>query len=200
MGDRVLRLLAVFGALAALGVSAGDAIAQDRFAPLDQPGPALTPTPAQLSAALNCEPSVRDARVEPVLLSPGTGTMASENFGWNWEPALEKLGISWCAYTPPNETLGRIDISGEYLVYAIRKTYKLAGRQIAIIGHSQGGMSMRWALRFRTGNDGRASITLAFGKAGRRHVIATATEYNAGTAIVVVRRPRHRRRVMIAAG
>ena len=30
----------------------------------------------------------------------------------------------------------------------IRTEYALAGRQIAIIGHSQGGMSMRWALRF----------------------------------------------------
>jgi hypothetical protein len=33
-------------------------------------------------------------------------------------------------------------------VSAIRSEYALAGRPIAIIGHSQGGMSMRWALRF----------------------------------------------------
>jgi hypothetical protein len=58
------------------------------------------------------------------------------------------LWIPWCAYTPPHETLGPIDLSGEYLVYAIRTMYKLAGRKIAILGHSQGGMSMRWALRF----------------------------------------------------
>ena len=48
----------------------------------------------------------------------------------------------------PDQTLGPIDISGEYLVHAIRTEYALAGRQIAIIGHSHGGMSMRWALRF----------------------------------------------------
>jgi hypothetical protein len=58
------------------------------------------------------------------------------------------LGIPWCAYTAPNQTLNRIDVSGEHLVYAIRTMYRLAGRRIAIIGHSQGGMSMRWALRF----------------------------------------------------
>jgi hypothetical protein len=58
------------------------------------------------------------------------------------------LGIPWCAYTAPNQTLNRIDVSGEYLVHAIRTMARLAGRRIAIIGHSQGGMSMRWALRF----------------------------------------------------
>ena len=131
-----------------LAVCAATAVAQPPFAPLDQPGPALSPTAAQLKASLYCEPGVTNARVEPVLLNPGTSTTPTENFGWNWEPALDKLGIPWCAYTAPNQTLNRIDVSGEYLVNAIRTMYKLAGRQIAIIGHSQGGMSMRWALRF----------------------------------------------------
>lgn len=118
------------------------------YAPVNEPGPALSPTPAQLRASLYCESSVKDAKVEPVLLNPGTSTTPSENFSWNWEPALEMLGIPWCAYTAPNQTLNRIDVSGEYLVHAIRTMYALAGRRIAIIGHSQGGMSMRWALRF----------------------------------------------------
>jgi pimeloyl-ACP methyl ester carboxylesterase len=141
---RLLCALAVVGVLAAWP---GAALARS-FAPLDQPGPALSPSAAQLRASLYCEPSVRNARVEPVLLNPGTSTTPTENFGWNWEPALEMLGIPWCAYTAPNQALNRIDVSGEYLVYAIRTMYKLAGRRIAIIGHSQGGMSMRWALRF----------------------------------------------------
>ena len=138
----------MFVALAGVGTLAHAAVAKGQFAPLDQPGPALSPTVAQLSAALQCEPSVRDASVEPVLLNPGTATTPTENFGWNWEPALGMLGIPRCGYTAPEQTLGRIDVSGEYLVYAIRTTYALAGRKIAIIGHSQGGMSMRWALRF----------------------------------------------------
>ena len=135
-------------------LSAGSATAvasPSQYAPLNRPGPALTPTPAQLKASLSCEPGVAHAKVEPVLLNPGTATTPTENFGWNWEPALEQLGIPWCAYTAPNQTLNRIDVSGEYLVYAIRTMYKLAGRKIAIIGHSQGGMSMRWALRFWPG-------------------------------------------------
>jgi pimeloyl-ACP methyl ester carboxylesterase len=131
-----------------LAAPATAAAAQPSYAPLNQPGPALTPSAAQLNASLSCESSVRDAKVEPVLLNPGTSTTPTENFGWNWEPALQMLGIPYCAYTAPDQTLGPIDISGEYLVHAIRTEYALAGRQIAIIGHSQGGMSMRWALRF----------------------------------------------------
>ncbi|MHB8692653.1 MAG: esterase/lipase family protein [Solirubrobacteraceae bacterium] len=142
------KLLAVLVFLAMPLICGGAVAAQAPFAPLDQPGPALTPTAAQLRASLYCEPGVNQAKVEPVLLNPGTSTTPTENFGWNWEPALQMLRIPWCAYTAPNQTLNRIDISGEYLVYAIRTMYKLAGRQIAIIGHSQGGMSMRWALRF----------------------------------------------------
>ncbi|MDQ6606375.1 MAG: GPI inositol-deacylase, partial [Actinomycetota bacterium] len=60
----------------------------------------------------------------------------------------DQLGISWCAYTAPHSTLDNIETSGEYLVYAIRTMHALAGRRIAVMGHSQGGMSMRWALRF----------------------------------------------------
>jgi pimeloyl-ACP methyl ester carboxylesterase len=159
--------LALFVVVALALVGGADAAAQRPFAPLDQPGPALSPTAAQLRASLFCEPGVKDATVEPVLLNPGTSTTPTENFGWNWEPALEKLGIPWCAYTAPNQTLNRIDISGEYLVYAIRTMYQLAGRQIAIIGHSQGGMSMRWALRFWP--DTRAMVADVVGLEASNH-------------------------------
>ena len=149
MGGRTRTpLLAWLIALGLCLVVPATAAAQPPYAPLNQPGPALTPSAAQLKASLVCEPSVKNAKVEPVLLNPGTSTTATENFGWNWEPALQKLGIPYCAYNPPEQALGPIDVSGEYLVYAIRTEYALAGRQIAIIGHSQGGMSMRWALRF----------------------------------------------------
>jgi pimeloyl-ACP methyl ester carboxylesterase len=141
-------LLSLLVTVAAFGAFSDAALAHAPYAGVNQPGPALSPTAAQLNSSLQCEPSVRGARVEPVLLNPGTSTTPTETFGWNWEPALEMLGIPWCAYTAPNETLNRIDVSGEYLVHAIRTMHKLAGRKIAIIGHSQGGMSMRWALRF----------------------------------------------------
>jgi hypothetical protein len=110
---------------------------------------------------------VRNANVEPVLLNPATGVTPDENYSWNWEPALDKLGIPWCAYTAPYHTLGDIETSGEYLVHAIRTVYALAHRKIAIMGHSQGGMSMRWPLRFWP--DTRAMVDDVIGFSGSNH-------------------------------
>jgi hypothetical protein len=151
----------------ACAAAPASAAAAKRYAPLNQPGPPLSVPPGELTASLYCEASVRDAHVEPVLLSPGTGATPAENYSWNWEPALTKLRIPWCAYTAPHRTLGDIATSGEYLVYAIRTMYALAHRPIAIIGHSQGGMSMRWALRFWP--DTREMVEDVIGLAATNH-------------------------------
>ncbi len=147
--------------------AAAPASAHPPYAPLDQPGPPLSVPLAKLKAALKCEPGVSNAKVEPVLLNPATGVTAQQNFSWNWEPALQKLGIPWCAYTAPHHTLGNIETSGEYLVYAIRTMYRMAHRRIAVMGHSQGGMSMRWALRFWP--DTRHMVEDVIGFAGSNH-------------------------------
>jgi hypothetical protein len=137
------------------------------YAPLDQPGPPLSVPLSQLRASVSCEASVNNARVEPVLLNPATGVTAAQNYSWNWEPALDQLGIPWCAYTAPHSTLDDIQVSGEYLVYAIRTMYAMAHRPIAIMGHSQGGMSMRWPLRFWP--DTRAMVDDVIGFSGSNH-------------------------------
>lgn len=163
-GTVAAAVISVF--LAALAFPAA-AAAHRPYAPLDQPGPPLSVPLSKLKAALKCEAGVRDAKVEPVLLSPATGVTAKENYSWNWEPALSKLGIPGCAYTAPHNTLGNIETSGEYLVYAIRTVYRMAHRRIAVIGHSQGGMSMRWALRFWP--DTRHMVQDVIGFAGSNH-------------------------------
>jgi pimeloyl-ACP methyl ester carboxylesterase len=164
-----VRRLAGFiaGCAAALLVLAAPALAQPSYAPLDQPGPPLSVPIAKLKAALQCEPGVTHAKVEPVLLNPATGVTAEQNYSWNWEPALDKLGIPWCTYTAPHSTLDNIETSGEYLVYAIRTMHALADRRIAIMGHSQGGMSMRWALRFWP--DTRPMVDDVIGFSGSNH-------------------------------
>ena len=118
------------------------------YAPLDRPGPALTPSDDDLAASLTCTDSVEDATKDPVLLSPGTATTAAESFAWNWEPALDQLEIPWCAIDLPQQALGPIDVAGEYIVHAIRYMHEISGRKVDILGWSQGGMSMRWSLRF----------------------------------------------------
>jgi hypothetical protein len=162
------RTVAIAAALClAMLSSATAAVAKRPYAPLNRPGPALSVPKSKLKAALKCQRSVRNAKVEPVLLNPATGVTAKENFSWNWEPALNKLHIPWCAYTAPFHTLGNIETSGEYLVYAIRTVHQMAHRKIAILGHSQGGMSMRWALRFWP--DTRSMVADVIGIDGSNH-------------------------------
>jgi hypothetical protein len=176
--DRSVRLAGdarAFGGLAGLAAAvvallvapAFAGAAQGDYAPLDQPGPPLSVPNASLEASLQCSPGVSNASREPVLLNPATGVTPEQNYSWNWEPALNSLGIPWCAYTAPQHTLGDIQDSGEYLVYNIRKMYAMAGRRIAVLGHSQGGMSMRWPLRFWP--DTRAMVDDVIGFAPSNH-------------------------------
>jgi hypothetical protein len=118
------------------------------FAPPDTPGPALSVSPAQLAAALECSSGVAGATRAPVLLVQGTGARARDNWSWTYEPALNRRGIAWCAVDLPDQATSDVQRAGEYVVAAIRFMHEKAGRKVSIIGHSQGGMVPRWALRF----------------------------------------------------
>src|SRR3954453_7047846 len=118
------------------------------YAPLDRPGPALSVPTSVLKGALHCSGDLRHSRLEPVLLSPGTSATPEQNFSWNYERAFTAQKRPWCDLTMPHHTLGDIQVAGEYLVYGIRAMHRMAGRRIAVLGQSQGGMSMRWSLRF----------------------------------------------------
>jgi hypothetical protein len=118
------------------------------YAPPDQPGPPLSVPQGDLDASLSCSGNLSAASRGPVLLVPGTAYSPRSDFSWNWEPALTKLGIPWCAVALPGNGMGDIQTAAEYVVNAIRTMYGRAGHRIAIIGHSQGGMVPRWAFRF----------------------------------------------------
>lgn len=143
------------------------ASASSTYAPLDRPGPRLSVSSAALKAALTCSGDFRGSTLEPVLLSPATGVTAAENYSWNYERAFTAQKRPWCALTMPYHTLGDIQTAGEYLVYGIRTMHAKAGRKIAVLGHSQGGMSMRWALRFWP--DTRPMVDDIIGMAGTNH-------------------------------
>jgi hypothetical protein len=164
---RVLRL-ALTAALALGALSVGHAgAAASSYAPLDRPGPRLSVPTATLRAALHCSGDFRHGRLEPVLLSPGTSATPKQNFSWNYERAFTLQHRPWCDLTMPYHTLGDIQVAGEYLVYGIRTMHAMAGRRIAVLGHSQGGMSMRWALRFWP--DTRALVDDIIGMAPTNH-------------------------------
>ncbi len=157
--------LAIAAAALALVVPAS-AQAVD-YAPVDQPGPPLTVPQDKLDASLACAGNPASGTHEPVLLVPGTTVNPHADFSWNWEPALDRLGIPWCSVELPGNSMDDIQVAGEYVVNAIRTLYSRAGRKIAVVGHSQGGMVPRWALRFWP--DTRAMVDDQIGLAPSNH-------------------------------
>jgi pimeloyl-ACP methyl ester carboxylesterase len=132
------------------------------YAPIDQPGPALSVAQGQLDSSLQCTSDLASAGKTAVLLVHGTGSNPPHNFGWNWEPALDQLGIPWCTVALPGNGMLDVQDAGEYVVNAIRSMYAATGRRISIIGHSQGGMLPRWALRFWPDTRGMVDDDIGF--------------------------------------
>lgn len=122
--------------------------AERRFAPVNRPGPPLTVPEGKLRRAFSCSSNLGQTPHQPVLLVPGTTVTPEEHFGWNYMPAFDHVGRPYCAITTPKHAMEDMQISAEYVVYAIRNMYRRAGRKIAILGGSQGGSLPRWALRF----------------------------------------------------
>ncbi len=140
------------------------------FAPLDRPGPAPVASEADLKASLACTANLDDATKTPVLLVPATTVNSRENFGWNYMPYFRQLGIPYCTTDLPGDraqNMGDIQLRGDYIAYAIRQMFARSHRRIAILGHSQGGMVMRWALRFWP--DTREMVDDVVGMAGTNH-------------------------------
>jgi hypothetical protein len=165
---RAVAVIAVLVGCCAAGAPAQ--AADGPYAPVDRPGPALTVPEAQLRASLSCTDGVRGAARAPVLLLGATTVTTTENYSWNWEPALTAAGIPFCTSDQPGalgQNMGDMQDRAEYIVYAIRRMHELAGRRIAIVGHSQGGMVMRWPLRFWP--DTRAMVEDVIGMAATNH-------------------------------
>ncbi|HEX7739103.1 MAG TPA: lipase, partial [Marmoricola sp.] len=162
-----IRLLALVAALAITLPVAPATAAGSRYAPLDRPGPALHVSVKTFKKALLCHGPYVANHKEPVLLIPATGVTPKQNYSWNYERAFTKQKRPWCTITMPQHTLGDIQRVGEYIVRGIRTLHRRTHRKIAVMGHSQGGMSMRWALRFWPGT--RTLVTDVIGMAGSNH-------------------------------
>jgi triacylglycerol esterase/lipase EstA (alpha/beta hydrolase family) len=154
-------------AIALLAPASASAIT---YAPPNQPGPPLSVPQQQLDSALTCKGNL--ASRTPVLLVHGTAENPQTEFTWNWEPALDALGIPWCTVALPQNGTGDIQTAAEYVVNAIRTVHARAGRRIDVVGHSQGGMLPRWVLRFWP--DTRAMIDDLVGLSPSNHGTFTA--------------------------
>ncbi len=141
---------AALGLLLCVGLTAvpTTAVAAARpFAPVNAPGPQLTVPQADLAAAVRCTPNATRADRAVALFVPPTA-LDTGVFAWNWFPALDALDHPYCSVTLPGYALGDIQVSSEYVVHAIRHVHRISGRDIAVVGYSQGGLEPRFAMRF----------------------------------------------------
>ncbi|MBO0843191.1 MAG: lipase, partial [Nocardioides sp.] len=162
----LVALLAAVAATITASPASPAAAATDPYAPVTRPGPALSVSAATVRAATVCHGDPHKGG-EPVLLNPATSVTPEQDYSWTYEKAFTAQGRYWCAVTMPYHTEGDIQTAAEYLVSAIRTMHAATGRRIAVMGHSQGGMSMRWALRFWPGL--RPMVDDVIGMAGSNH-------------------------------
>ncbi|MGH8453142.1 MAG: esterase/lipase family protein [Nevskiales bacterium] len=99
---------------------------------------------AEAAIAMPPEPDGRP----PVLLVHGTDSATDESWSTTYVPALTAAGFAVFTINLPDRALADIQVSAEYVVYAVRRIAGMTGRKLAIIGHSQGGLEPRWALRW----------------------------------------------------
>jgi pimeloyl-ACP methyl ester carboxylesterase len=132
-----LGALAVVALLAPRPVAAGPA----------GDGPALSVPQAQLAASLSC-PAEFSPWLDPVLLVHGTATNSRDSWSQNYSHVLPARGFSVCTVDLPDRALDDIQVSTEYVVNAVRTIAAASGRRVDVIGHSQGTLEMRWALRW----------------------------------------------------
>jgi len=150
-------VLVTAAALAALTGSVTTASAADG-------GPTLQVPQDALERSLDCTGDL--AGPEPVLLIPGT-TQAPAEFSWNYARAFERAGRPFCTVELPEHGMGDIQVAAEYVVSAVRTVSERAGRPIDVVGHSQGGMITRWAVKYWP--DTRADIDDLVGLAPSNH-------------------------------
>ncbi|HEX3706532.1 MAG TPA: lipase [Mycobacteriales bacterium] len=137
------------------------------YSPLNRPGPALDVPASLLAKSLQCSPNLRTSSHEPILLVPGTTVTPAVEYSWTYERAFNQLNLPWCAVTLPASAMSDIQTAGEYVVHAIRTMHADTHKLVQIVGHSQGGMVPRWALRFWP--DTRAMVDDMIGMAPSNH-------------------------------
>lgn len=114
-----------------------------------EPGRARYSVPLKkLDEALNCR-SLRESRVaQPVLLVHGTFADDEVNWSWNYWKTLFNDGFDVCWVKLPRAAMGDAQISAEYVARSIEVMHKIYGGKVDVIGHSQGGIVQRWAIKW----------------------------------------------------
>jgi hypothetical protein len=129
-------------------------------------GPKLTVPQAELEAAFKCPIDPTNATTTPVMFVTGTGATGDQGYLIG-QQAFEASGHPVCYMNFPDSTTADIQVSVEYLVYGLRKEFQMAGRKVAVIGISQGGLLPRFALTYWP--DLRRKVGDVLSAAGTQH-------------------------------
>jgi hypothetical protein len=163
----MIRRLAASPARAVLSAVAALAAASFALAsPAAASGPKLTVPQAELEAAFKCPIDPTNATTTPVMFVTGTGATGDQGYLIG-QQAFEASGHPVCYVNFPDSTTADIQISVEYLVYGLRKEFQMAGRKVAVIGISQGGLLPRFALTYWP--DLRRKVGDVLSAAGTQH-------------------------------
>lgn len=139
---RTVARMAALAVVVALGLGGSMATA---WAADD--GPELQVPEQELAQSLRCHGDLAGSGRPPVLLIPGT-TLDPQEFSWNYARAFAADGRPFCTVALPGHGMGDIPTAAEYVVHAIRTMSERANDPVDVVGHSQGGMITRWALKF----------------------------------------------------
>jgi hypothetical protein len=165
---RLKAAAATLVALCALvALAAPFASARPAKKPRHYPEPALTVPTAEMEAAFHCHGEVGPSSPQPLMFVTGTGASGEQGYLIG-RGAFEATGHPVCDVDFPDFTTADIQVSVQYLVYAIRREWAMGGkRPIAIFGISQGGLLPRFALTYWP--DLRRKVSDVLAAAGTQH-------------------------------
>lgn len=109
--------------------------------------PRLTVPRWRMAEALMCYGPTGKGAPQPILFAPGTGSDGGQVFLLGGG-AFAAMGRTLCAVSFPRRTTADLQVSVQYLVFAIRRLSRQADRPIAVAGISQGGLLIRTALTY----------------------------------------------------
>ncbi len=109
--------------------------------------PRLTEGKRAMARALTCYGPVGPNRPAPLVFAPGTGSNGTQVYILG-KGAFDVIGRPLCTVSFPRRTTADMQVSVQYLVFAIRTTSRRARRPVAVAGVSQGGVLARMALTY----------------------------------------------------
>jgi triacylglycerol esterase/lipase EstA (alpha/beta hydrolase family) len=137
--DRRSRRATTFAAALGIALAASPPASAD--------GPTLETNPEDLDRAIQCPIAFSGAH-EPILFVHGTAGRPEDHWALDYQKILPDMGFDVCTVRLPDFALGDIQTSTEYVVHAVRYIAAASGRQVDMVGYSQGGLEPRWAVKY----------------------------------------------------